>query len=1024
MRIAAALALALVALLSPTPSRAESEPVVPIGTVDEVAVECDLPVCSKRRFTTAIVAVAGIAPGAPVTEAALDAALARLMETGFFTAVRWRVDTIESGSRLVFEGDGIVTIRKVRIRAGAALASELRRRVFLRSGEAWSGDEQVLLRQQQEIIEYFEDQGFFGSWVRIQASEVGDHAVDLTVRVRRGRRKTVDRIYVRGHEALDYTEVESILLGELNLTRTFTVTRFERAQEALIERYRELGYIQARVVMDEYRIAERGGTVDLFVELREGPRWEIAFDGNTLFDDHELLDALTFYQTGFIDNAEIEHAVAEIQARYETVGHFFAEVGASYSTGPGGLQRLTFDIVERDAAEIHGIRFVGNRALSDAELRAVMDTREYDILSTGGYLQRSRLDEDVRAIEAAYRARGYLEAAVPRVVFVAEDDARELTLTLHVDEGPRTDFGAIVVEGWDPSMDAALTRELAAKRRAAADEQGAPFDEAVVREDRSLVLGRLHQEGYAFATITTSCRLDDRPEELPCTAASVAPERRRVSRDRDLACSRSYRAGRIVEECMYLAPDAVSPPVEGVHGPRVSVVHRVEPGRRITFGHLLVRGNFGTRRATIAREMNYDFGAPYDVAVLLNGQSRLRSLGLFDSVRVSTLGAGPDPVTGDVSHVVVQLEESGSMFFDHRVSLEARATTTRGLLLVLSNEPTFRDVNVFGRAKEVRLFGNFDFDVLDPGRLADQEFRAGAGIVYLARRFYLTRRQRDPWEAQAQLAYDYDLLAVAPAPLTRELALDARVREESDAVRGLLFELGLQLSRTETLDQSDPELDSDTFEPALILSFAPRITLDRRADNPLNPTRGTFAELEVEVADDFIGVLDSERFTKFTARTSGFVPVGRGLVLGLNARFGAAVGGILSGFQSRGRFALPLAERFSLGGVTTLRGFAEGGITSLDTDEFGGDFVVNGNVELRYPFLQSIDLDGAVFFDVGQLMADLGDFDPGEFRATSGFGLRWVIADLLPLVVDYGAVLGRRPGEGFGRLHLNLGYTF
>ena len=86
--------------------------------------------------------------------------------------------------------------------------------------------------------------------------------------------------------------------------------------------------------------------------------------------------------------------------------------------------------------------------------------------------------------------------------------------------------------------------------------------------------------------------------------------------------------------------------------------------------------------------------------------------------------------------------------------------------------------------------------------------------------------------------------------------------------------------------------------------------------------------------------------------------------------------------------------------------------------------VVNGNVELRYPFLQSIDLDGAVFFDVGQLMADLGDFDPGEFRATSGFGLRWVIADLLPLVVDYGAVLGRRPGEGFGRLHLNLGYTF
>jgi outer membrane protein insertion porin family len=250
------------------------------------------------------------------------------------------------------------------------------------------------------------------------------------------------------------------------------------------------------------------------------------------------------------------------------------------------------------------------------------------------------------------------------------------------------------------------------------------------------------------------------------------------------------------------------------------------------------------------------------------------------------------------------------------------------------------------------------------------------------------------------------------------------VREENDRISGLFFELGIQLSQTETLDQSDSLVVNTEFEPALILSLNPRVTLDRRRENPLNPTSGYFLEVELELADDFVGVLDSERFTKVTTRGSGFIPVGDNFVLGLNGRFGAAFGGILSGFQSDAQLVLPLSERYKLGGVTTVRGFADGGISSLDTDEFGGDFVINGNVELRYPFLPQLGLHGAVFLDVGQLMTDFSDLRFDEFRVTTGLGLRWLVADLIPIVVDYGALVDRRPGEGFGRLHLNVGYTF
>jgi outer membrane protein assembly factor BamA len=609
---------------------------------------------------------------------------------------------------------------------------------------------------------------------------------------------------------------------------------------------------------------------------------------------------------------------------------------------------------------------------------------------------------------------------VSRVVLVAENDGRDLTVVFHVVEGPRTRLASVEVTGVSESEERRLERALAPERRG----NDVPFDPVRLREEQSRILSSLHGRGYPHARVESECRQGDSDAPVPCAAPELPSARRLASSQRDLSCAREMRAGRVIEECRFIVPDPAEVRSPGVGGGDVHVIHRAEAGERVSFGQLLVRGNFRTRRRTIVREMQLEPGTPYDLGALFDGQSRVRQLGLFDSVRVSPIAETDGDSETGVNHVIVQLEEASSRFIEHRITLEARAATPQPLLLVLSNEPTFRDLNIGGRARELRIFGNFDLDILEPQRVSDGEFRAGAGIRYIARRFYLTRRQSDPWEAQAQIAYDYDLLAIAPAPLTRELAFDARIREESDAVDGLFFEVGVNVSRTETLDQSDPLVADTTFDPALILSIAPRVTFDTRRDNPLNPDRGFFGQIEVELADDILGVLDSERFTKITTRASGFVPLGQGFVLGLNGRVGMAFGGILSLFRSSGRNALPLSERYALGGVTTVRGFAEGGVSSLDADVYGGDFVLNGNIELRYPFLRSISLDAAIFVDSGQLAAELSDLTFDGFRTTAGMGLRWIVADLIPIVIDYGAVLDRRPGEGFGRLHFNVGYTF
>ncbi len=1003
--------IALLATLAPlSAAHAQRETA---STLVDVVLTCNLEACDDPRFVERLIDLTGLQPGMQAGETELAAAVDHLQQTGWFHRID--VERVASGDGVVVTIDAAAAtiIRDLRIHAGFTLASEIRRRIFLRSGQPWTADPATVARQEEAITEYFERRGRWGSTVDITPRDVDEHVVDLRFDVDRGQRLSVTNVYVRGHQAMSYGQIRDIVLGELNLVRTFTTVAFERAQTALIDAYRERGYLQARVVWDEPRIHGDDGTVDLFLVVDEGERWDVQIDGNRLFDDDQLLRRLSFYNTGFIDDEEIRLAAWQIISAYETIGHFFATVTVTRRVDDE-VQVLRFEVDEGLPSEVRDIRFEGLAHAQPRELRALMGTTEYDILSSGGYLQRSLLANDIGAIERWYRERGFLSVRVPRVVLVGDDGGRDLYVTIHLDEGEQTLVDDVVFEPWQPPAE--VTRGLSLA-------PGAAFTPDALAADQSTLAGRLAERGLAFAEIEAVC-LDAVGFEVPCVAASAPREcRLDLVNDREDACAREWNGGILVEACALSRADPACTPRDGIDGDAVSVQWRITPGPVTRFGHVFVRGAFDTRDRVLRAELPFEYGDVFDFDTLLRGQANLRSLGLFDAVRVQSVWVDDPDSEERVGHVVVQVEEGRSQFVEHRVSLESRVATNSELLLIFSNEPQYRNLNFLGRAEELRLAGNFDIDVLNRDRLADGELRAGLAAIWIDPRVRMFGTLQDPWESRTELAWDYDLLTVAPAPLVRELRFAWQLREEFESIRGLFIEMGLSVRRTESLDQSDPEVVSNVFESALILSLIPRITWDRR-DNPLNPSRGTFHQVEVELADDLLGVFGAEKFTRMTLRNSGFVPFGAGFVFGANLRFGLAAGGISDGFAETQDVSLPLSERFSLGGVTSLRGFAEGDVSSPLLDDFGGDVVLNGTLELRYPFLRDAGLQGALFVDSGQLAPDVADLRPDAFRTTTGVGLRWLIADIIPFVIDYGAVIARRPGERFGRLHFNIGYTF
>lgn len=978
----------------------------------EITIACDLSRCDDPAFVEQLLDVVALRPGEPYDAALLSAAVGRLAQTMFFGTVETRNHLRPDGAvdvRILTEP--AILIRRMRVRSGLALETEVRRRIFLRSGQPWTGSLTLIERQRAAIREYFEGEGFFGGQVVIRPDSVRDGTVDLAIDVDRGSRRTVGNIYVRGHERLAYEEVRDTLLGEFNLLRTFTTRRFDAAQDALLATYREMGRLQARITLDRIRDGAAPNTVDLFVEVREGPPWRIEFEGNSVLSDADLLSALSFWKTGFIDDEELRLAVDQLRTRYETVGRYFVEIGVDQRVDEG-VNVIRFTVDEAGVSEVREVSFVGVTAFEPAQLRSALSTSVYDIFQVGGYLQRSALASDIERIRSRYREEGYLEAEVTRVTVVAADGGRALHVAFHVQEGPR-----MVVRDLEVDLPEGAVRPRFAVR------PGRPWSSAGLEDDQTAVTRAWHQRGNVFAELTTECRVAQ-GEWTTCDAPQRLPEcRMRPDRDRREACTSAWRAGLFVEDCVLIRPEPRCGLGEGLRGDQVDVRHRVVAGGTVRFGHIFLRGNFTTRDWVLLDDLPFRTGDPFDLDRLLVGQSNIRSQGIFDSVRVQHMFRRPEDEDENVADLVIQVEENRAQFVDLRTGLEARLPSAGNFLLIFSNEPSYRHGNFLGRGEELRLIGNFDIDILDRGRVSQGEFRGGVQALYIDRRFRLWGSRTEPLEARTSLGYRYDLLAIRPAPQVRALEFETRVRQEFRRVRGLFLELALSFRRLETRDQSNPSFVSDAFDDALVFSLAPRITWDRR-DNPLTPRKGTFHQLEVELADDFVGVFGVSRFTRFTTRNSGYLPLGGGLVLAGNVRFGFAVGGVSDGFRDDRVYSLPLAERYALGGITSLRGFDDNVIRPEDALEFGGDAVINTTVELRYPFVRSVGLEGAVFLDTGQLGRSVTDFRLDGFRTSAGMGFRLVLLDLIPVLFDYATILDRRPGENVGRFHFNIGYTF
>jgi translocation and assembly module TamA len=207
--------------------------------------------------------------------------------------------------------------------------------------------------------------------------------------------------------------------------------------------------------------------------------------------------------------------------------------------------------------------------------------------------------------------------------------------------------------------------------------------------------------------------------------------------------------------------------------------------------------------------------------------------------------------------------------------------------------------------------------------------------------------------------------------------------------------------------------------------YTQALSLDLR-DNPLEPTRGVFAEIRVDEGTGYAG--GAMDFVRVTPELRGYLSVPTmPIVLASRVRAGRIYG------------ELPVTLRYFSGGATTQRGFGERRLApslfgdvngSMQAVPIGGAELFESNFEVRSRVgkVRGMGVGGVAFLDGGDVVVGDQSVDLSNLHWAAGLGAR-LYTVVGAIRADFGVRLNRTgpmepdPGSRF-TFHLSIGEAF
>jgi outer membrane protein assembly factor BamA len=838
--------------------------------------------------------------------------------------------------------------------------------------------------------------------------------------------------------------------SKLSSGDALTTRRSRNARQAVRRFLRSRGIVEPKVSI-EYDNVQRRTRITVGWKRCWHIRFLTRFDsapGRKGFSDaldETLLERLTFAESGSFDLDEAELSRYALESYYQQNGYLFADIELDYRRAPkrsrvGVTGVITYLATMGYPAEIRGISFDGNKVIDDDTLRQSMKTQTYDFFGTGGYLLVEQMFGDLAAIQDLYRQQGFYKARFPwfdstgklhvmskqftverrldgdwEIYDYAFQDLHfqlrsplgesVIYLNVAIEEGPRSVVGEVKFDGQSNA-------EIADLRTQLLTQPGNHYSPKLLSQDLVTIEDFYQARGNHEMQLTVKC---------------VGWEGRALAK----TCGRGGD-----ELC---GPDVCD--WRNVRAGKVELQIEVVPGPVVVVGEVFIRGNHRTETELIERTLPKP-GEPLSQVRLDEAERNIRALGVFSEVEVKLIGLDELPIRQQAT-VVVRVQERRSQFVELRQGIETLVTrqdevgvpavgsamsssmaASDSLLLGPTpatplNIPNFlnfsgvawRDINFLGRALELRLPLKYGFalpeDFSDGNAWADAFTR----LIEFSPTLFEPRVLGTDISSSTSIFIRYDR-ATLNVDEFEVGATTSFIFPFTERFRGTLSLTGSGIkvgSSCATLSDCSPLRLPEIFDLPGESPLDPKIDLDLTLavdylDNPIHPTEGFAAGARLSYIYAFSDLSAAQdrsqrvlgNYLKWDITLTGVVNVRKFLIVAAYFRYADSIS---FGVANR----LPAEERYRLGGLFGVRGFADGQISPVDENgdplsgsRQSGNSLIMGTLELRMPMLRRSfgELWLGVFLDWGGLAENVTSFREESFRIAPGIGIRTLLSGI------------------------------
>lgn len=426
----------------------------------------------------------------------------------------------------------------------------------------------------------------------------------------------------------------------------------------------------------------------------------------------------------------------------------------------------------------------------------------------------------------------------------------------------------------------------------------------------------------------------------------------------------------------------------------VNVVYSIKERGIVKIGKVYVNGNNVTKESVFLKELEIFPGDIYDRYKFDRSKFNIKQrLPFIDSqaFKMEVVPSGED--TGDIIIDITE-KQSGSLSFN--VSLTDFESLTAGVKVTESN---FNWQSLFG-------LGSIKGGGQSISAQADAGLKTQRYVVKFSNPMIF------------DLPIKFEMSSYWKELETREFDR-TQIGGYSSVGKKLIGDLwgsiGYRIERAkiDDLDENVAQIILDEEKDYTISALVLNLIYDRR-NNFMMPFSGYRIQLGETIAEGKI--LGDRTFTSSSFELSGYLHL-LDKIDNLNQKkypYFFAMHFLGEANFSYDGDSVPLTERYTTGGNSTVRGFKAGRLAPRDEDGrlFPGNFQLIGNFEFNIPLYNDI-IYLAPFVDAGYVWADIKDYDFDDFRVSTGVTVKFRIPALQnqPIMLSYSHSLRDKSGD-------------